>query len=218
MLKIDLLTLFPNLFEEHLKNLPFRRALEKGLIEVEFHNLRDFAIDSYGSVDDKPYGGGPGMILRPEPVFNAARAVKRQGRKVRIVALSPSGEKFTQRKAQEYSTLSHLILICGRYEGMDQRIKDFLANEVISIGDYVLSGGELAALVVMECTARLIPGVIENPNTLNFESFSDSNFPSQKEYPQYTRPENFEGMKVPEVLLSGDHKEIEKWRKNPIKG
>ena len=206
MLSFEVVTLFPELFEEHIKYLPFKKALENGLLGVSFHNIRDHAVDKRGSVDDKPYGGGPGMIIRPEPIFDTVEQIYRK-KNSKVVLLSPSGKKFTQVKAKDYSKLEQLILISGRYEGIDTRVEEGLADEVISIGDYVLSGGELPALVVMEAVTRILPGVLED-EAVKTESFEDDFI----EYPQYTRPEEYKGMKVPDVLLSGDHKEIKNWR------
>lgn len=219
MIVFDVITLFPELFKKQMEVLPLKKALDKGLISVKLHRLRDYAVDKRGSVDDKPYGGGIGMILRPEPVFDAVFDIEKDinpNEVVRKVVLSPSGEKYTQDRAADYSGLDRIILICGRYEGLDQRIKDFLADETISIGDYVLSGGELPAMVIMESVTRLIPGVLDKEEAARIESFSDG----ELEFPQYTRPEEYRGMKVPEVLLSGNHEKIEEWRKNhqkPVK-
>ncbi|MBI2414481.1 tRNA (guanosine(37)-N1)-methyltransferase TrmD [candidate division WWE3 bacterium] len=224
MLKFDILTLFPEAFNECLNLLPIKRALEKGLIEINFTNIRDFAIDKRGTVDDKTYGGGVGMLIRPEPIFEAVDSILKTTpsnittKNKKIVLLSPRGEKFTQKKAREYEKLDHIIFICGRYEGIDARVEKHLADDVISIGDFVLSGGELPTMVIMEAVTRLIPGVLEKEDAVIFESFSKDLEEKGKsiEYPQYTRPEEYRGLKVPETLLSGNHKEIEKWRANNI--
>ena len=216
MISFEVVTLFPELFEQHLKHLPLKRGLEIGAIKVNFHNIRDFAIDKRGTVDDKPYGGGPGMVLRPEPIFAAVENIKKTSKdksKSLIVLLSPAGQKYTQKKVRQYSQLEQLILISGRYEGFDARIEQGLADEAISIGDYVLSGGEVPTMVIMESVTRVLPGILEKEGATEIESF-ESNF---VEYPQYTRPEEFRGMKVPDVLLSGNHAEIEKWRKENSK-
>lgn len=185
------------------------RGVDKGLLEVETVNPREFAVNKHGSVDDTPYGGGPGMVMRPEPLVDAVESVQRVG-KSRVVMLTPSGTPFTQAKAQEYSELDHVIFICGRYEGMDERVKVCLEPEEISLGDYVLSGGELAALSVADATGRLIPGVLGD-----FESTQEESFQGQSlEYPQYTRPRVYRGQEVPEVLLSGHHSAIRDWREN----
>ena len=212
MISFEVVTLFPSLFEENLRNLPFKKAMDTNVLEVNFHNIRDFAVDKRGSVDDKTYGGGTGMIIRPEPIFNAVDSIKKK-KTSKIVLLSPRGIKFTQKKAREYAKLDQLILISGRYEGVDARVEQGLADEIISIGNYVLSGGELPALVVMESVARLLPGVLEKEGASQIESFEDGKI----EYPQYTRPEEYKGMKVPKILLSGDHAQIEKWRQENSK-
>ncbi len=209
MLSYEVVTLFPELFEQHLKHLPLKRALEIGAASVNFHNIRNFAIDKRGTVDDTTYGGGPGMLLRPEPVFETVESIKRKENS-KIVLLSPKGQKFTQKKAHEYAKLDQLILISGRYEGFDARIEEFLADEQISIGDYVLSGGEVPTMVIMEAVTRLLPGILETEGATKKESFEEDFV----EYPQYTKPEDFRGMRVPNVLLSGNHAEIEKWRKD----
>ncbi|OGC56502.1 tRNA (guanosine(37)-N1)-methyltransferase TrmD [candidate division WWE3 bacterium RIFCSPLOWO2_01_FULL_41_9] len=206
MLTFDVITLFPELFEEHLNHLPFKKAIQKGLLKVNLHNLRDYALDSYGTVDGKPYGGGTGMVLMVEPI---SKALGRIENKERTVLMSPRGKKFDQKKAGEYAGLQQITLICGRYEGVDARVEEHLVDESVSVGDYVLSGGELPALAIMESVTRLLPGVLEKEDAAAKESFENGFL----EHPQYTRPEDFKGMKVPEVLLSGNHKEIEKWKK-----
>ncbi len=214
-MKIDVLTLLPNLFEEHLKNLPFKRAILNKSLEIKLHNLRDYALDSYGTVDDKPYGGGVGMILMIEPVYNGlidilGKDFERQPKKNgRVIVLSPRGKRFTQKIAHELSQEDHITFVSGRYEGVDTRVEENLATDVISIGDYVLSGGELPALVIMEAITRLIPGVLEKDSATEIESFSDG---ETLEFSQFTRPKNFKGLEVPKILLSGNHKEIENWR------
>ncbi|RJR27391.1 tRNA (guanosine(37)-N1)-methyltransferase TrmD [candidate division WWE3 bacterium] len=218
MITIDVITLFPNLFQEHLNNLPFKKAINSGLLKVNLINLRDYALDDYGTVDDKPYGGGTGMLLMIEPVYKALTDIygenfEKQSDKKRIIALSPRGNTYSQSKAAELSRETRITFICGRYEGMDARIEEELATEAISIGNYVVSGGELPCLVIMESLTRLLPGVLEKDDAAENESFSNGNY----EHPQYTRPEEFRGMKVPGVLLSGDHKKIDDW-KNENKG
>ncbi|MBI2029924.1 tRNA (guanosine(37)-N1)-methyltransferase TrmD [Candidatus Gottesmanbacteria bacterium] len=211
-MKIAILTLFPAMFSGPFSESIVKRSQNKKIVEIEIDNLRNWAIDKRGTVDEKPYGGGVGMVLRPEPIFNAIDEIlgKRVKRKaVRVVLLSASGSPYTQKKAIEYSKLDSLILICGHYEGVDQRVIDHVVDEEISIGDYVLTGGEIPAMVVVDSIVRLIPGVLENPEAIENESFSQDLL----EYPQYTRPEEFMGYKVPSVLLGGNHKKIEKWRK-----
>jgi tRNA (guanine37-N1)-methyltransferase len=204
-LEINIITLFPNLFEEFKNVLPFKRALEKNLITLNIINLRDFAIDERGSVDDRPYGGGGGMILRVEPIVEALNTLTN---KEEVIVLNPKGDLFNQEMAEELTSKKSLTFICGRYEGIDQRVIDNYSTKEISVGKFVCSGGEAPTIVILESILRLLPGVLDEEITKD-ESYQDG----QKEYPQYTRPENYEGLKVPEVLLSGNHKEIENWKK-----
>ena len=230
MIKFDIVTLFPTLFTEHFNNLPYKKAVSKNLAEYNLWDLKNYSVNNYGSVDDKTYGGGVGMVIMVEPVFNALSDIysekimddKIKGRNdffdrnnQKIVVLSPRGERFTQKKARELSQSTQITLICGRYEGLDARIEDNIATDIISIGDFVLSGGEIPALAVMESITRILPGVLEKEEASKIESFSLENRNGNEfiEYPQYTRPENFKGLEVPKVLLSGNHKEIEMWRK-----
>jgi tRNA (guanine37-N1)-methyltransferase len=205
-MKIDILTLFPKMFAGPFAESIIKRAQDKNLVEIKIHDLRDWTKDTRKTVDGRPYGGGVGMILSVEPVYLALKDLKKKDSKV--VLLTPQGKTFKQGLAKEYSDLKHLILICGHYEGFDERIREYLIDEELSIGDYVLTGGELPAMIVVDTIVRLIPGVLEKEEATVFESFSP-----YLEYPQYTRPEEFKGWKVPEVLKSGNHKEIEKWRK-----
>lgn len=206
--KIDILTLFPEMFKGPFDESILQRAQDKGLVEIKIHNLRKWAKDKRGTVDDRPYGGGVGMVMMVAPIAEAIGELKVQSSKFKVVLLSPRGKVWKQSLAQEYSKFDHLILICGHYEGVDERIRNFI-DEEISIGDYVLTGGELPAMVIVDSIVRLVPGVLEKPEATKFESFSNSLL----EYPQYTRPANFRGWKVPEILLSGDHKKIGEWRK-----
>jgi len=228
MIKFNILTLFPQLFTSHFEELPYKKAVERKKAEYTLYNLRGYALDKRGTVDDKPYGGGTGMILMIEPIYNALEDIfkhdkdnlnkflKQRKNDKRIILLSPRGETYNQRKAEELSECSNLTFICGRYEGVDSRVEEYLCTDVISIGNYVVSGGELPALVIMESITRLIPGILEKEDASKNESFSNitnlNNNQYTVEYPQYTRPEIFMDMKVPKVLLSGNHKEIEKWR------
>lgn len=206
-MKIDILTLFPQAVESSLNFSILARARQANLVKIAAHNLRDWAIDSHGTVDDTPYGGGPGMILRADVAYRALEAVDPNHQAKRIM-LAPGGEQFNQKIAKELALLERLVLLCGRYEGFDARISNFVDQE-LSIGPYILSGGELAAAVVSDVLTRLLPGVLGNKESLNEETFEDD----AVEYPQYTRPDNFEGTKVPEVLKSGHHQEIANWRK-----
>jgi tRNA (guanine37-N1)-methyltransferase len=209
-MRIDVLTLFPEMFQSPLSCSIPKRAQEKGIVKIVFTNIRDFALDKYHKVDDKPYGGGPGMVMMPGPVFDCFEYVQKLSpEKGRIILLTPQGQKFNQAKAVELSTVGRLILIAGRYEGFDERIRIGLDAEQISIGDYVLSGGEPAALVIIDSVVRLLPGAVGDQESIKTDSFSDGLL----EYPQYTRPEVFRGMKVPDILLSGDHGKIEQWRR-----
>lgn len=194
------------------------RAQKKGLVRFELINIRDFGEGKHKMVDDKPYGGGSGMILKPDILTHALKSVfKIKNSKLKIILTSPSGYPYKQKKALELSKLDHLVIVCGHYEGVDQRFIDKYIYEEISIGDYVLTGGEIPAMVIIDTVVRLIPGVLEKEEATKQESFSDIRHPTSDirllEYPQYTRPEEFEGIKVPQVLLSGDHKKIEDWRK-----
>lgn len=207
MLQFDILTIFPTIFNSYFKESIIKRALKKKLIEIEIHNFRNFAKDKHRTVDDRPYGGGPGMILKVEPIFRCLKSIKKK-KKSKIVLLTPKGKTFNQKIAQRLSKLDQLILICGRYEGFDERVRK-LVDEEISIGDYVLGGGELPAMIIVDVITRLVPDVIE-PESLIVETFCKKGY---VEYPQYTRPEVFGDWRVPSVLLSGNHKKIEEWRK-----
>lgn len=204
---IHIVTLFPEMFEGVFSHSIIKRAQEKGAVKINLVQLRDFAVDKHGTVDDKPYGGGTGMLLMPKPIFDAVRSIKR-AENSKVILTSAKGKRLTQEKVRELSKLDEIIIICGRYEGVDERVAQNLADEEISIGEYVLTGGELPAMVIADCVTRLLEGVLIKPDATTKESFSDDTV----EYPQYTRPEDFEGMKVPETLLSGNHAEIEKWR------
>ncbi len=206
-MKFDVLTLFPEMFEP-IKHSIIERALEKNLININLINIRDFSKDKHKHVDDTPYGGGAGMLLRPDVVYDAYESVKDEDAKV--IYLSPKGKLFNQNKAKELSKQKHLILLCGHYEGIDQRVLDEIVDEEISIGDYVLTGGELPAMVMIDSISRYVDGVLSEDSTKE-ESFS--NLDNLLEYPQYTRPLEFRGKNVPEVLTSGNHAEIDKWRK-----
>lgn len=184
-----------------------RKALDKGLIEIKVHNLRDFAESKHKQVDDRPFGGGQGMVLKPEPIFRAVEKIS-QGEKIPVFLLSPQGRRFDHRLAEELAALSRVILICGRYEGVDERVIEYLADGEISIGDYVLTGGEPASWVIVDAVSRFIPRVVGKSESVRQDSFSKGLF----DHPHYTRPRSFRGLKVPDVLFSGDHKRIEEWR------
>jgi len=204
---IDILTLFPPMFQGIFDYSIVKRAIDKKILDIRLIDIRDFATDKYRSVDDKPYGGGAGMIMRIDIVDKALT-----GKKGKVILLDAGGEKFTQQKAVDLSKEDHLIIICGHYEGVDHRVHEHLADEIISVGDYVLSGGEIPAMILVDSITRLLPGALGNPDSLAEESFNQSIPNAKSEYAQYTRPEIYNGWKVPEVLLSGDHKKIKQWR------
>ncbi|HOR02280.1 MAG TPA: tRNA (guanosine(37)-N1)-methyltransferase TrmD [Candidatus Woesebacteria bacterium] len=222
-MKIDVLTLFPKMFDSPFGESIVKRAIKNKIIELKIYNLRDWAIDSYGTVDDKPFGGGVGMLIRPEPVYEALKKIKSEKKtnKRKIVLMSARGKKFTQEMAENWSKLDNLIIIAGHYEGFDQRIADFMVDEEISIGDYVLTGGELPAMVVIDAVTRLLPGVLGKDESSSQESWSEIEIDGKKirtkEYPQYTRPREFMGKSVPKVLVSGDPKKIKAWQIEQIK-
>lgn len=208
-MRIDVVTIFPEMFTSVLGSSILRIAQERGKLEVRLVNLRDFATDKRRTVDDRPYGGGPGMILKVEPVVRAVRALEEEPPPCTRLLMSPQGERFTQAIAQELASKERLLIIAGHYEGYDERIRTILQPREISIGDYILTGGELPAMVVIDAVARLIPGVLGAEDANEFESFSSGLL----EYPQYTRPVDFEGHRVPEVLRSGDHARVARWRR-----
>jgi tRNA (guanine37-N1)-methyltransferase len=205
--RVDIFTIFPKIFEGPLQESLLGKGIAAGLVDVRVHDLRHFTTDRHRQVDDVPFGGGPGMVMKPEPVFAAVEALGPGTR--RTLLLSPAGKRLDQALVEELAGERWLVLICGRYEGVDERVVQGLPAEEISIGDYVVAGGEVAALVVLEAVARLVPGVVGREESLRQESFQDGLL----EYPQYTRPQEFRGMGVPEVLLSGDHSRIEEWRR-----
>jgi tRNA (guanine37-N1)-methyltransferase len=216
MLRFDIITIFPEFFSEVIDCGILRRARNAGLVEITAHDLRQWTTDKHHVVDDRPFGGGDGMVLKPEPIFTAVEALTGASRredfpaKTRVMLLSPQGQVLSQTLAQEIAEHSaHVVLICGRYEGVDERVAEALVTDEISIGDYILSGGEPAATVVIDAVVRLLPGALGSETSAVFESFSEGLL----DHPQYTRPPEFKGMKVPEVLLSGNHAEIERWRK-----
>jgi len=211
---IDILTLFPDMFDSPFSSSILKRAIERKLVNINLHNIRDYTHDSHHTVDDYTYGGGTGMVLKPEPIFEAIESTKaghtdQESAQLPVILLTPQGRLFSQEVAYELSQLSHLILICGRYEGVDERVRQHLVTDEISIGDYVLSGGELAAMVVVEAVGRLLPGVLGSEDS----AADDSHAAGLLEYPQYTRPEKYRGWSVPQILLSGDHARIAMWRR-----
>ena len=210
MMRVDILTLFPEMFAGPFDHSMIGRARQAGLVEIQLHQLRDWATDRHKSVDDYAYGGGRGMVLKPGPIFAAVEALRRPGQPV--ILLDPAGERFTQRVAHELARLEALLLLCGHYEGVDERVREHLIDRELSLGYYVLTGGELAAMVVVDAVTRLVPGVLADGSAVE-ESFHEHGEPGPLlEYPQYTRPVEFRGWRVPEVLLSGDHARIARWR------
>jgi len=208
-MRFDILTLFPEMFSSPLKESILAKAIEKGLIEVRTINIRDFALDKHRIVDDAPYGGGQGMVMKVEPIARAIEQVKSKDPSVRTIYLTPEGKPLNEEMVRQLSSRSHLVLLCGRYEGVDERVRELFIDEEISIGDYVLTGGELAAMVLIDAISRLLPGVLGSDRSAEEDSF----FGSLLEYPQYTRPASFRGYEVPGVLLSGNHQAISLWRR-----
>lgn len=207
MLKIDVITIFPEMFDGVINESIIKRAREKKKVSIKVHDLREWTKDVHRKVDDRPFGGGPGMVMMPGPIFDAVKSVKGKS-KSHVILTCAAGASFSQKKARQLSKMKHLIFICGHYEGVDERVREELVDESLSIGDYVLTGGELPAMVMVDAVIRLLPGVLGKAESLQSESFENGLL----EYPQYTRPADFKGKKIPAVLLSGNHKDIEAWR------
>ncbi|WP_409292228.1 tRNA (guanosine(37)-N1)-methyltransferase TrmD [Peribacillus sp. SCS-37] len=207
-MKIDVLSLFPEMFQGVLGSSILKKAAEKNAVSYKVTNFRDYADNKHHTVDDYPYGGGAGMVLKPQPLFDAVDALKEGGAAPRVILLCPQGERYSQKKAEELASEEHLIFVCGHYEGYDERIREHLIDEEISIGDFVLTGGELGAMVIIDSVVRLLPGVLGNEESPVKDSFSSGLL----EHPHYTRPADFRGLKVPDVLTSGNHAMIEEWR------
>lgn len=213
-MQIDILTLFPKMFKGPFEESIIKRAIEQKVVQINIHNLRNFTDDPHKTVDDRPYGGGKGMILKIEPIYKAVQQLKKGKKTIpEVILLDPAGEKFNQKLARDLAKKSHIILIAGHYEGVDYRVHQYLADRVISIGDYILTGGEIPAMVLVDAIIRLLPQVLdkETTNTESFLLLDDKKQPLL-EFPQYTRPVNFHGWRVPKILLSGNHEEIKKWR------
>jgi len=211
-MRVDIVTLFPSMFQGPFEESIIKRAREKGILSIYIHNLRQFTHNKHRTVDDVPFGGGGGMVMKPEPLFEAVEKIKEKVGPVRVILLSPQGVPFDQEKAKELAKVKNLIFVCGRYEGVDERVREHLVDEEISIGDYVLTGGELAAMVVVDVVARMLPGVLGCEKSAKEDSF----YEGLLDYPHYTRPMEFRGWKVPEVLLSGNHQEIRRWRRKKM--
>ncbi|MBD3282430.1 MAG: tRNA (guanosine(37)-N1)-methyltransferase TrmD [Candidatus Portnoybacteria bacterium] len=212
-MNFEIITIFPDSFNSYFNESIIKRAKEKKLVNINIHNLRDYTKDKHRTVDDKPYGGGPGMIMKAEPIYRAVKRIKgRKKKKIKTILFSSKGKRFNQKMAKEFSKLDRLIMVCGRYEGVDERVARYVVDEEVSVGDYILTGGELPAMIVVDAVSRLVPGVITK-ESLKEESFSKDFY---YEYPQYTRPEtiniNNKKRKVPDILLSGNHKKIKEWR------
>lgn len=218
-MRIDVLTIFPKMFDAVIGESIIKRAIEKGVVEINIVDLRLFSKDKHKKVDDKPFGGGPGMVMNAEPFFEAVSYIRQNTKdrrpKTKIVLLSPKGKKFNQNMASKLSKCGHMVLLCGHYEGVDERVTKHLADEEISIGDFILTGGELPGMVIIDSVVRLLPGALGDENSCKEESFSVENGCDRPllEYPHYTRPSDYNGMKVPDVLLSGNHEKIKEWRK-----
>jgi len=210
-MQIDVITIFPEMLEKIAKGSILKRAQDKGLVKINIHDLRDFALDRHSTVDDYSYGGGAGMVLKPEPIFRAVKRIvgKKKKKDVRIILLSPQGQTLDQAKAKELSREKYLLFICGHYEGIDERVVENLVTDEISIGDYVLTGGELPAMVVIDSLVRLLPGVLNKRESFENDSF----YQGLLDYPHYTRPRRFKGKSVPAILLSGNHQRIKRWRR-----
>jgi len=208
VIRIDVVTIFPGIFDSVFQQGVIGRAIERGIVQLQTHDLRDFTHDRHRQVDDMPFGGGPGMVMKPEPVVEAVEAIRRENSGP-VVLMEPWGEPLSQELATELSTGTGLIIVCGRYEGIDDRVRASLRAREISIGDYVVSGGEIPAMVVIDAVARLVPGVVGDPGSLAQDTFADE----MTGWPQFTRPAEFRGMTVPDVLLSGDHARIKQWRR-----
>ena len=208
-MRFDIFSLFPEVFTPYLDASILQRARQRGLVEVELHNIRDWAIDRHHITDDMPYGGGGGMVMKPDPIFHAVEAVLGSSPNCPVILMTPQGRTFTQKVAEELAGYEHMALLCGRYEGIDERVRQYLVSDEISTGDYVLSGGELPALIVIDAVTRLIPGALGDPDG----AWDDSHASGLLEYPHYTRPAEFRGWRVPDILLSGDHGRIARWRR-----
>ena len=208
-LRFDVISIFPKMFESPMGDSTMQRAREAGLLDIHVHDLRDYSLNKHKKVDDTPFGGGVGMVMNVEPIARAIADIKKEVPETRTILLSPGGRPFNQQKAREFSRLSSLTLVCGRYEGFDERVRLHYVDEEISIGDYVLTGGEIPAMVLIEAISRLVPGVLGDPESVVEESFAGDLL----EYPQYTRPRDYQGFKVPEVLVSGDPKKIRDWQR-----
>jgi tRNA (guanine37-N1)-methyltransferase len=211
-MKFDIITIFPEIFDSYFSESILARAQKKGLIKIGVHDLRQWTRDRHKTVDDKPFGGGPGMVFKIEPIYKAVKSLRKQ--KARVILFSAKGKQFTQADARRLAKYSQLILICGRYEGVDERVTKYVADEEMSVGNFVLTGGEIPAMIVVDVLSRLAPGVLGKKESLEEESHGQKGY---MEYPQYTRPEKFKKWKVPEVLLSGNHKKIEEWKKKNLK-
>lgn len=212
-MQFDILTIFPEIFNSYFNESIIKRAQKKKIVKINIHNIRDYATDKHKTVDDRPYGGGPGMVMKVEPIYKCLKSIKKK-EQPKIILLTPKGKTFTQKKASQLTRYKQIVLICGHYEGFDERIRKSV-NEEISIGDYILTGGEIPAMIIVDAVTRLLPRALGDKNSTKEETFSKGG--NYVEYPHYTRPENFKGMKVPKILLSGNHQKIATWRRQKSK-
>ncbi len=208
-MRFNIITIFPAIFSSYFQESIIARAIKNKLIEINVHNLRDYTADKHKKVDDTPYGGGAGMVMQVEPIYNCVNAIKKNTKKTRVILFSAKGKRYTQKDAERLAKYKQLILICGRYEGVDERVAKYIADEEISIGDFVLTGGEIPAMIIVDSVSRFLPGVLGNIESAKNDSHSKKDY---LEHPQYTKPQEFNNWKVPEVLMSGNHGEIKKWR------
>lgn len=212
----DILTIFPHLLDSYTQDSILKREVKKGTIKIRFHDIREYSKDRHKKVDQTPYGGGAGMVMTPQPLYDAIKAVKRKNKGAKVIYLTPQGQLFDHKLAKKLARRKGLILVCGRYEGIDERIRTLCINEEISIGNYVLTGGELPAMVVVDAVTRLVPGALGNKDSAKEDSFSEA-FEGKKEHPHYTKPRVFKKLAVPQVLLGGNHAKIAEWRKKRLK-
>lgn len=215
-MRFDVLTIFPHLLDSYIEDSIIKREIKKKTIKINFHDIRGYTKDPHKKVDDRPYGGGAGMLMTPQPIYDCVKAVRKKNPKAKVIYLSPTGKMFDYKMAKKFAKYKGIILLCGRYEGIDDRVRKLCVDEEVSIGNYVLTGGELPAMVIIDAVTRLLPGALGNKQSAHEDSFTEA-MEGKKEYPHYTRPPEFMGLKVPKVLQSGDHAKIAAWRKKHLK-